>query len=37
MVFGKFKTWGGGYCDAEGRMGFYYKDSEIFPPLPGEA
>lgn len=27
----------GGYCDAEGKMGFYYKESEILPPLPGKA
>jgi len=28
---------GGGYGDADGKMGFYYKESEILPPLPGEA
>jgi len=27
---------GDGYCDADGKMGFYYKESEILPPLPGE-
>lgn len=28
---------GGGYCAADGKMGFYYKECEILPPLPGEA
>jgi hypothetical protein len=27
----------GHFGDAEGKMGFYYKESEILPPLPGEA